>query len=376
MDPKSGNEYQNIHDTHNTQNIYDQRYVINDDSVCNHLTTIYDHISSEEICQDCGIVINDQPEFYENNDEHFDRLLLAEREVSNTFNDFTVRGILSSRMNNKNVDHLGQYVKDPAQMNRLRNIDKLISVRSERSLRKAMYLVTFCCDKLSLPDFIKNRASEIYKKGHKEGVIKGRSIKSCVIASITLACNEHDIYRNTKDMITIIDEQDTNKFRSDIFVSQRRFVENMDLKKTVLEPHEKLPFIASRVGLSKKSEVLGLELYHKLKRFDIKLFIGRSPSAIAACMLYIATKYNKEFVDQEQITVAGDISKVTLRKRCYEFVETLKRMGEPLPLYFTEDDGDDKEFKLHYNGDLTIEVNYKQRIIKAEKRGRRRKLIK
>jgi transcription initiation factor TFIIB len=376
MDTDSGNEYQNIHDLHYSQQTLDQYFVLNDDSVCNHLTTIYDHISSEEICQDCGIVINSEPEYYENNDEHFDRLILAEREVSNTYNDFTVRGILSSRINTKNIDHLGQHVKDPAQMNRLRNIDKLISVRSERSLRKAMYLVHFCCDKLTLPDYIKNRSSEIYKKGHKEGVIKGRSIKSCVIASITLACNEHDIYRNTKDMITIIDEPDTNKFRSDIFVSQRRFVENMDLKKTVLEPHEKLPFIASRVGISKRSELLGLDLYAKLKKFDIKLFIGRSPSAIAACMLYIATKYNKEFVDQEQITVAGDISKVTLRKRCYEFVETLKRMGEILPEYFTQDTGDDKEYKIHCNGDLTMGVNFKQRIIKAERRGRRRKLIK
>jgi transcription initiation factor TFIIIB Brf1 subunit/transcription initiation factor TFIIB len=374
MDPDIGNKYQNLHVQQNGQEDLDI-VNLNDDSCCNHLTTVFDHNSSEEVCQDCGTVLTDEPGFYEN-DDHFDRMLLSEREISNTYNDFTVRGILSSKINNRNLDHLGQHVKDPAQMNRLRNIDKLISVRSERSLRKAMFLINFCCEKLQLPDFIKNRASDIYKKGHRMGVIKGRSIKSCVIASITLACNEHDIYRNTKEMINVVDELDTNKFRSDIFVSQRRFVENMDLKKTVLEPDDKLPFISSRVGISRCSEVLGLDIYYKLKKFDIKLFIGRSPSAIAACVLYIATKYNREYVDQEQLTTAGDISKVTLRKRCYEFVEALKRMGEPLPAYFTEDDGDDKEYKLFCNGDLSINVGFKQRIVKAERRGRRRKVIK
>ena len=50
-------------------------------------------------------------------------------------------------------------------------------------------------------------------------------------------------------------------------------------------------------------------------------------------------------------------------------------MGILLPAYFTKDDGDDKEFRLYYNGDLTQDVNKKTKIVKLEKRGRRRKLI-
>ena len=261
-------------------------------------------------------------------------------------------------------------------MNRLRNIDSLIAVRSERSLRKAMFTINSCCDKLKLPLYIKNSASDIYKKGYHLGVIKGRSIKSCVVAAITLACNNHQIYKNPKELIDSIDEDDSKKFRSDIFVSQRRFVENITFtNKTMLEPEDKLPFISSKVGISRKSVVKALEIHKMLKDFNKTLFIGRSPSATAVCMIYIATKYHNEFTDQEELASAGDISIVTLRKRCYELVKILKDMGIQLPTYFTKDDGDDREFKLFYNGDLTQPVNHKTRILKSERRGRRRKLV-
>ena len=345
-------------------------------NVCNHQSTIFDFVSSEYVCDSCGIVIRDTPDTLETNEYDFDNCLKIEHEFSNTSNDFTINGILSSKINKKNVDHLGKNVKDPASMNRLRNIDSLIAVRSERSLRKAMFTINACCDKLKLPLYIKNSASDIYKKGYNLEVIKGRSIKSCVIASITLACNNHQIYKNPKELIESIDEDDSKKFRSDIFVSQRRFVENITFtNKTMLEPEDKLPFIAAKVGISRRSVVKALDIHKLLKDKNKTIFIGRSPSATAVCMIYIATKYHNEFTDQEDLASAGDISIVTLRKRCYELVSLLKNMGVLLPAYFTKDDGDDKEFKLYYNGDLTQDVNKKTKIVKLEKRGRRRKLI-
>jgi transcription initiation factor TFIIB len=253
--------------------------------------------------------------------------------------DYTLTGVLASQISEGNRDAHGNKIVNPVDTNRMRFVDKYVvnsSYNADKSLRNAMWIIATLSDKLAISELIKERAAEIYRKAYKKNAVRGRSTKWLATAALFYACKEKNTFRNPNDFVlaldpTYVDEKDRSG-RKDLFMNYKILTSVLDLPiPQVTSPLSELGRIAAIAGISEKSIRKAMKIYESLKDHDQTIFYGKSPAAISVCILYIATKYNNEQVKQDVITHSGQISTVTLRKRCDEYINILKEIDPNLP---------------------------------------------
>ena len=164
--------------------------------VCRSDSTIFDELTGETICSNCAIIISDKQAAYEN-----DHNLRSEmgQPTSLVFPD---KG-LSTVITNSNTDAHGTSLNQDqiSNVNKLRYYDKLSSNKNHsRNLRNAFAVMAAIKDKLTLADPVTERAAYYYRKTLDSRLIKGRSIKEMVVASMYAACKEMDIPRRLEDI--------------------------------------------------------------------------------------------------------------------------------------------------------------------------------
>ena len=318
---------------------------------------VFDEISQENVCTTCGEIVNKEKVEYKlasnprapklNGSGTTSSPLLEETKrssgviipVTQLNADYTLTGSLASQMGEINRDAHGNKIANPLDTNRLRFVDKYYvnaQYNADKSLRNAMWIIAMLSDKLSVSELIKERAAEIYRKAYKKNAVRGRSTRWLACAALYYACRQHKIFRNPNDYVfalepDLIKEKDRSG-RKDLFASYKILTDVLQLPLPELtSPVSELGRIATIAGISEKSIRKATELYKKLREYDKTIFYGKSPAAISVCILYIATKYTDEHVKQDIITHSGQISTVTLRKRCDEYIGILKKIDPELP---------------------------------------------
>ena len=257
-----------------------------------------------------------------------------------------------------NRDAHGKRVTDTATTNRLRFVDKYYvnsQYNADKSLRNAMWTIATLSDKLNVSELIKERAAEIYRKAYNKNAVRGRSTRWLATAALMYACKERGIARSANDFVNALEppKEDNSYYtyydsqhyynsrfteevertgRKDLFLSYKILIQVLDLPiPSTPSPKDELGRIATLAGISERSVRKAMKLYDMLKEHNKLIFDGKSPQAISVCILYIATKYCNESVKQDVITESGQISTVTLRKRCDEYIGILKRIDPNMP---------------------------------------------
>jgi transcription initiation factor TFIIB len=78
-------------------------------------------------------------------------------------------------------------------------------------------------------------------------------------------------------------------------------------------PTKYISKIASKTGLSQKTQNMAIELIHKAeKKNDV---VGKGPAGMAAAALYIASIIRSEKVTQKELAEAAEVTEVTVRNR-------------------------------------------------------------
>src|SRR5215213_9811693 len=136
------------------------------DDDCTH-KVIYDESTGEEVCRQCGIIVEanqlDLETFVIRTGDHTNYLF----PTNGTAADFTLTGLLSSKIDERNIDCYGHRIKNPVAMSRMRYTNKYLvnpKYNNDKSRRNAMRNIAALCDKLSLPGVIKERAADVYRK--------------------------------------------------------------------------------------------------------------------------------------------------------------------------------------------------------------------
>jgi transcription initiation factor TFIIB len=152
------------------------------------------------------------------------------------------------------------------------------------------------------------KAAYNYRKALDKHIIKGRSIRALVVASVYAACRDLAVPR-TLDEIAIAANADP------IFSGKcyRLLVKNLELHLPVIDSNKYLARIANKAKIGERTYRRALEMLTTIK--DNPISHGKDPNALAVAVLYAACLKEGEKVSQAQIAVAGDISIVTLRKR-------------------------------------------------------------
>src|ERR687893_786710 len=282
-------------------------------SLCKSTSIVFDSETSEAICSSCGMVVKDNiesmgPEWRSYSGEDMESKSRTGMPSSLAFHDMG----LSTFISYSNVDANGVAIsaEQRSKVQRMRRWNKISSNNRSyhRNLKNAFAIMGTVKDKLSLNDPLIEKSAYNYRKALDKRIIKGRSIRALVVASVYAACRELNIPRT-------LDEIANTANTDSIFAGKcyRLLVRYMKLHLPIIDSNAYLAKIANKAKVSELSYRRGLEMLSKIKENPVSH--GKDPNALAVAVLYAACLKEGEKVSQAQIAVAGDTSIVTLRKR-------------------------------------------------------------
>jgi len=277
---------------------------------CKDDSVVFDHGTGEKICSGCGIVLSVEREY-------IDPLLDTNTNLSN-MNLGTPSSLahhdknLSTMISYSNVDADGVAISvdQRSAIQRMRRWNKISNNNRSyhRNLKNAFAILIRIKDKLSLSETIIEKSAYYYRKILDQNLIKGRSIKGFVVACVYVSCREMNVPRTIEEIAEI---SNTDK----IFAGKcyRLLVRKLKVRLPSIDSTSHLGRIANNAGISERTLRHAVQMMSKIK--DDPISFGKDPCAMAVAVLYGACLDKGEKTSQSKISLAGNVSVVTLRKR-------------------------------------------------------------
>ena len=277
---------------------------------CKGETVVFDHGTGEKICSGCGVVLSVER-------ENVDPLIDMNMNLS-SMNLGTPSSLahhdknLSTMISYSNVDADGVAIRveQRSAIQRMRRWNKISNNNRSyhRNLKNAFAILIRIKDKLSLSDTIVEKSAYYYRKILDQNLIKGRSIKGFVVACVYASCREMNVPRTIEEIAEI---SDADK----IFAGKcyRLLVRKLKVRLPSIDSTSHLARIANNANISEKTQRHAIQMMSQIK--DDPISFGKDPCAIAVAVLYGACLEKGEKTSQSRISLAGNVSVVTLRKR-------------------------------------------------------------
>ena len=277
---------------------------------CKGKTVVFDHGTGEKICSGCGIVLYVEREY-------IDPLLDTNTNLSNmnlgtpsslAHHDKNLSTMIS--YSNVDADGIAISVDQRSAIQRMRRWNKISNNNRSyhRNLKNAFAVLIRIKDKLSLSETIIEKSAYYYRKILDQNLIKGRSIKGFVVACVYASCREMNVPRTIEEIAEI---SNTDK----IFAGKcyRLLVRKLKVRLPSIDSTSHLGRIANNAGISERTLRHAVQMMSQIK--DDPISFGKDPCAIAVAVLYGACLDKGEKTSQSRISLAGNVSVVTLRKR-------------------------------------------------------------
>ena len=273
-------------------------------NLCKSSSIIFDESTGETVCSQCGTVVSERQMIIE-------RELKTKERSGMPFSLVYPDKGLSTVITYSNTDAYGTSLSQDqiSSINKIRYYDRLSDSKNHiRNLKNAFSVMAALKDKLNLTDPIIERSAYYYRKTLSSGLIKGRSIKEMVVASVYAACKEMDIPRRLED---ISEAADADK----IFAGRcfRIMSRELNINSATVGAARYISRVAENANVSQKTYRIALDMLDVVKKDPIS--DGKDPKALATAALYGACLIEEDKVSQATIAQAGGISVVTLRKR-------------------------------------------------------------
>jgi transcription initiation factor TFIIB len=277
---------------------------------CKGETVVFDHGTGEKICSGCGIVLSVEREY-------IDPLLDTNTNLSNmnlgtpsslAHHDKNLSTMIS--YSNVDADGIAISVDQRSAIQRMRRWNKISNNNRSyhRNLKNAFAVLIRIKDKLSLSETIIEKSAYYYRKILDQNLIKGRSIRGFVVACVYVSCREMNVPRTIEEIAEI---SNTDK----IFAGKcyRLLVRKLKVRLPSIDSTSHLARIGNNAGISEKTLRHAVQMMSQIK--DDPISFGKDPCAIAVAVLYGACLDKGEKTSQSRISLAGNVSVVTLRKR-------------------------------------------------------------
>ncbi len=285
----------------------------------NHISK--DYSRAELVCQDCGLVIDEDlidhgPEWRAFDSEQREKRARTGSPMTYMIHD---KG-LSTMISWKNRDSYGKSIptRNRAQLFRLRKWQRRIRISgtTEKNLATALSILDRMASSLGLPRTVRETAAMIYRKAALKNLIRGRSVESVTAASLYAACRQCHVPR-TLDEISQI----ANMSRKEIGRNYRYVSRELGLKLLPTTPQDYVSRFCSELKLS--SDVQGKVMEILKEAADAELTSGRGPTGIAAASIYVASILCGERRTQREVSEIAGVTEVTIRNRYKELAEKL-----------------------------------------------------
>lgn len=289
---------------------------------CNSSKIVVDYRHGELVCQNCGLVLEEElldlgPEW-----RAFDEDQKSRRSRTGGPVKFAkLSKGLTTEIDRYDRDIRGGPIEPErrAQLYRLRKWQRRsrMSDSIQRNLSIALPELDRMCAYLNISGSMKEECAMWYRKAVSGSLVRGRSIESVVAAVIYLISRQHQIPKTLEEL-----EDASGVKRKDIGRSYRFICRRLRLKMPVATPMDYVPRFASKLGLSGETEAKAIEILEEARRRGI--ISGRGPTGVAAAAIYLAGKITKDKQTQKGIASRlSGVTEVTIRNRYEELAKAL-----------------------------------------------------
>jgi len=278
-----------------------------------------DYKRGEFICNDCGLVIEEDfidhgPEWRAFDSEQREKRARVGAPMTYTIHD---KG-LSTMIDWKNRDSYGKSIptRNRAQLYRLRKWQRRVRISdaTERNLAIALSALDRMASGIGLPRTVRETVAMIYRKAALKKLVRGRSIEGVTAAALYAACRQCLVPR-TLDEISYI----AHISRKEIGRTYRYVSRELGLKLLPTSSEDYISRFCSELKLSSDVQMKTLEILKEAARQEITS--GRGPTGMAAASLYIASLLCGERRTQREIAEVAGVTEVTIRNRYKEIAK-------------------------------------------------------
>ena len=280
---------------------------------CGKSLIVTDSPRGELVCGNCGFVMKEKvvdagPEWKSFSSDEKDNRSRTGSPTSIAMHDMGLATVIGGVNKDASGKSLSGSMKSTVE--RLRTWDRRSQVHesADRNLRQAFSELRRFSDKLTVSEAVTEKAAYFYRKALERGLVRGRSITSIIAASLYAACRDMEVPRTLKDVATV-----SNVKRKDVARSYRLLLKEMDIKMPVTDPLRCVSRIASRAGLSEKTQRSAREILIRAK--EMRITAGKDPMGFAASALYVACTLGGEDKTQKDVAEAAGVTEVTIRNR-------------------------------------------------------------
>lgn len=294
---------------------------------CGSTHVVKDYDRGELICEECGLVLDENlidqgPEWRAFDSEQGEKRARTGAPMTYTIHD---KG-LSTEIGWKNKDSYGKSIptRNRAQLYRLRKWQRRIRVSNatERNLAFALGELDRMASAIGLPRNVRETAAMIYRKAVNKNLIRGRSIEGVVAASLYAACRQCNVPRTLDEIASA-----ARVGRKEIGRTYRFMTRELDLKLMPTSPQDYIPRFCSELKLGGNVQIKAMEILKLADQYE--LTSGRGPTGVAAAAIYIASILCNERRTQREVAEVAGVTEVTIRNRYKELTE---KLGIDIPL--------------------------------------------
>lgn len=281
---------------------------------------IHQSSRGERICEECGLVVEDElvdsgPEWRAFNHQERQEKSRVGAPTTNTMHD---KG-LTTQIDWKDKDAYGRAIssKKRSQMNRLRKWQERIRTKDagERNLQFALSEIDRMASALGVPRDVREVTSVIYRRALDEDLIRGRSIEGVATAALYAGCRQEGIPRSLEEIAEV-----SRVERIEISRTYRYISSELGLELLPIDPKQYVPRFTSKLDLPQEVETKANQIIGETAD---PLLSGRGPSGFAAAAIYAAALLCNEKRTQKEVADVAQVTEVTIRNRYQEQIEML-----------------------------------------------------
>lgn len=290
-------------------------------SSCQSDKLVYDRERGELVCNNCGLVIEENITDPGQDWRAFDVDQRNSRARTGAPMKYTKanKGLVTEiDLYNKDIRGVRVPSKRHAQLYRMKKWHKRASIASssERNYLIALPELNRVASYLGLPENIRENAALLYRKCVQNNFIRGRPIETVVQAVIYAACRKAGMPRTLDEIASI-----SGLPKKEVGRAYRAISHGLNLRIPLTDPISYVPRYVNALKLSAEAQ----EEATKLLKSAMKkgLVSGRSPTGVSAAAVYIAGAIAGERRTQKEVADVAGVTEVTIRNRYRELKEQL-----------------------------------------------------
>ena len=277
---------------------------------------------AESVCADCGLVVDDQQIDHGPEWRAFDATQKDEKSrVGAPTTKMMHDDGLSTNIGWQNKDAYGNALssRKRKKFHRLRTWNERLRTRDskERNLKQALGEIDRMASALGIDKSTREFASVIYRRALDENLLPGRSIEGVATAALYAATRLNGVARPVSEIAVVSRVEELEIQRA-----YRYIVRKLNLRIPPTDPIEYVGRVTSELDCSDEIERLSRELIETATEQGVHS--GKHPVGFAASAVYAAGKLCNAGITQGDVSDVADVSKVTIRNRYREILETFE----------------------------------------------------